>query len=181
MSENRNLLVTLVHVSDVDVLGWRFDLRLLYSTTSALQVELTERYSGSVFKLYFAEEINASSNPPSANPFRIFKDYQEIFAANDRLNQKLVTHFASLKRGTRRRLKGKPELPQALATIKTMDMYGIRPVLAILEAETYEAHGKSIVRLSPKECGHPTSVEYRLSDIQGPGNASQELHLHHLY
>jgi hypothetical protein len=166
---------------DLGVLGWSLVLRLLYSTTSALQVELTERYSGSVFKLHFADDFNASSNPPTSNPFRIFKEFQEVFETNDRLNQKLVTHFASLKRGTRRRLKGKPELPAALETIKTMGMYGIRPVLAILEAETYEAHGKPIVRLSPKECGHPTSVEYRLADIQGPGNDNQELHLHHLY
>ena len=156
-------------------------MRLLYSTTSALQVELTERYSESVFKLYFSEEFNATSNPSSSNPFCIFKEYQEIFRTNDRLNVKLVKHFKGLRRGTRKRLAGTSQLPDALATIRTMGVHGIRPVLAILEAETYEARGKPIVRLSHKECGSPTSVEYRLFDIQGPGTADQELHLHHLY
>ena len=172
-------------VSQISSVAWMvvrsLDLNLLYSTTSALQVELTERYSSSIFKLYFADEFNAVANPSSSNPFRIYLQFQEIFQQNDRLNEKLVKHFKGLRRGTRRRLAGNPALPAALATIKTMGMHGIRPVLAILEAETYEAHGKAIVRLPPNQSGSSTSVEYLLADIQGPKLGTPELHLHHLY
>ncbi len=156
-------------------------MRLLYSTTSALQVELNERFFDSVFKLYFADEFNAKCNPPSSNPHRIFMDYREIFASNDRLNPKLVSHFNGLKRGIRRRLKDDPARPDALDTIKAMGIHGIQPVIAILECDTYVAHGKTITALPPGRSGSPTSVEYQLADIHGPKHSDPELHLHHSF
>lgn len=156
-------------------------MRLLYCTTSALKVELTERFCGSVFRLYFADEFNPTSNPPSSNPFRIFQDYQEIFSCNDRLNPKLVKHFNGLKRGLRKRLKDDPVYPDARNTIKAMGVHGIRPVLAILEGDTYEAKGKTIRPLAPGQSGSPTSIEYQLADVHGPNHADPELHLHRLF
>ena len=156
-------------------------VRLLYGTTSALQVELTERFFGSSFKLYFADELNPGSNPPSSNPYRILLDYQEIFACNDRLNPKFVKHINGLKWGVRKRLQDDPAYPDARDTIKAMGMHGIRPVLAILEGDTYEAHGKAIGVLPPGRGGSPTSVEYQLADVHGPKHAEPELHLHRLF
>src|SRR5215217_8093783 len=98
-------------------------------------VELTERFLGSIFKLYFADEFNPRSNPPSSNPFRIFQDYAEIFESNDRLNPKFVFHINGLKRGIGKRMKGDPAYPDARDTIKTTGMHAIRPVLAVLEGD----------------------------------------------
>lgn len=156
-------------------------MRLLFSTTSHLQVMLTEQFSHSLFKLYFADGFNATANPPSSNPFQIYLDYQEIFRSNDRLNAKYVAHIRSLRKSTRRRLKDTPDLPEALKLINTMGMHGIRPVLAILDADTYIGRGKCINALPKSRSGSPTSVEYQLSEIYGPNHPDKELHLEHLF
>ncbi len=156
-------------------------MKLLYSTTSVLNVFLTDKYFCGSFKLWFADEFNASANPPSSNPFRIFQDYQEIFRRDDRLNPKLVAHRNGLKQKAENRITDVSTLAEVLETIDAMGTHGMRPVLAILEADTYIAHGKPISPVPPVSCASPTSIEYHLGDIQGPGNAEAELHLHHLY
>ena len=108
-------------------------------------------------------------------------DFQEIFAANDRLNPKFVTHIKGLKRGTTKRLKHHPDYQDARDLIKTSGIHGIRPVLAILELDTYIAHGKKIRRLAPNWSGSPSSVEYQIGDIHGPKSVDPEIHLHCLY
>lgn len=156
-------------------------MRLLFSTASHLQITLTEQFGDSIFKLYFADAFNASANPASSNPFRIFLDYQEIFDSNDRLNPKYVMHVRGLRRGTQRRLRDSPYYTEARRTISAMGIHAIRPVLAILEADTYLAHGKRIDPLPPSRAGSPTSVEYLLPEIHGPKHPDPELHLECLF
>jgi hypothetical protein len=156
-------------------------VKLLYSTTSVLNVFLTDKYFCGSFKLWFADEFNASANPPSSNPFRLFQDYQEIFRKDDRLNPKLVAHRNALKLKAENRIKDESTLAEVLETIDGMGTHGMRPVLAILEADTYIAHGKPILPVPPAGCASLTSIEYQLGDIHGPGHAAAELHLHHLY
>lgn len=153
-------------------------MRLLYSTTSALKVELTERFFASVFRLYFADEFNMRTNPPSSNPYRIYTEFTEIFDSNDRMNPKLVFHFNGLKKKIDTQLaKHDPNYAAAMDTIDAMGMHGIRPVLAILEGSTYEGNGKVIIRAKPGHSGSPTSIEYYLGDVHGPKHADPELHL----
>src|SRR5215218_1569939 len=104
-------------------------MRLLYATTSALLVELTERFQGSNYKLWFADEFNPVTNPPSSNPFRMFQHYSEVFECNDFADRKYVAHIGGIKRGTRKRLRGHPEYQDARDLIRHMGMHGIRPVL----------------------------------------------------
>jgi hypothetical protein len=156
-------------------------MRLLYATTSALMVELTERFQGSNYKLWFADELNPGTNPPSSNPFHMFQHYSKVFECNDFADPKYVAHISGIKRGTRKRLGGRPEFKDARDLIRKMGVHGIRPVLAILEGDTYIAHGKTITRATPSRSGSPTSVEYALADVRGPKMADPELHLHQLY
>ena len=156
-------------------------MRLLYATTSDLLVELTERFQGSNYKLHFADEFNPAINPASSNPFRIFQHYSEVFKCNDFADRKYVSHISAIKRGTRKRLRDRPEYQDARDLIRHMGMHGIRPVLAILEGDTYIAHGKTITRAAPGRSGSPTSVEYVLGDVRGPQMEDPELHLHQLY
>jgi hypothetical protein len=156
-------------------------MRLLYATTSALLVELTERFQGSNYKLWFADELNPATNPPMSNPFLIFQHNLEVFKRNEFADPKYVAHISGIKRGTRKRFSGRPEYQDARALIRHMGTHGFRPVLAILEGDTYIAHGKTITRAAPSRSGSPTSVEYVLGDVLGPQMRDPELHLHHLY
>lgn len=156
-------------------------MKLLYNITTALNVFLTDRYFGGSYNLWFAEVFNATANPPSSNPFHLFELYREIFRKNDRLNPKLVSHCSGLKQKAENQIADLEIQTEVLETIDAMGTHGVRPVLAILETDTYVASGKSIKAVSPSSSGSPTSVEFYIRDIQGPSTSAPELHLNHLY
>jgi hypothetical protein len=163
-------------------------MKLLYGTTTALVVTISDLYYGSVFRLYLADDFNASStNPPSSDPFQMFLDFRQIFIRNDHNNPKVIMHRAAVRRGIRLRLAGDPAGRQnAGQTVRSMGIHGIQPYLAIVEADTYLNNHYSGAPLSsfqvpPAKAGSPTSVEYLLTNIQGPNLPSPDLHLQKLH
>jgi hypothetical protein len=156
-------------------------MKLLYCTTTALKVQLTEEFNGSLFSLWFAEEFNPACNPPSSNPFHIFKHWAKTFEANDIADKTYQAHIAAMRNGSKRRLKGTPVYKDARDLIRNMGIHGIRPVLGIVEVDEYVSHGKVVERVQPANRGSATSLEYQLNDVRGPKLDDPELHLHQLY
>jgi hypothetical protein len=164
-------------------------MRLIYGITSRMAVTISETYFGSRYQLYFADNINATPpNASSSNPFKIFQEYTDIVANNDRKNPKYIAHRRGLQRAIRVRL-GTPQSrlgPQR--TMRAMGTHGMQPYLAILEVETYLNNhhpGMSVslihFQLPPSQAGSPASVEYMLRDIAGPHNPNPEMHLQQLH
>ena len=93
-------------------------MRLLYGTTTAAVVRVTEQFFGSRYYLFLAESFNAwPQNPPSSNPFQLFLDYAEIVRTVDRKNAKYTAYIRSLRRHIRRRLAGTPALGDTLGLL----------------------------------------------------------------
>lgn len=159
-------------------------MKLIYGTTSSLVVTITERFYNSVFSLYFADTFNAwPTNPPSSNPFQIFQDFTEIVKTNDRYNPKYIAHRNGVRRGIQKNLTaGSSEQKETYRTINIMGTKGLEPYLAILECDTYTARiGSSLTHLPPSKAGSPTSLEYLLTDVQGPKHPQPEMHLQKLH
>ena len=156
-------------------------MRLLYGTTTLVKVTLGERFQGSLFRLFLAEEFNAERNPPSSNPFRIFLEFRDIVRTNDRKNPKYVAHVRGMKSSLRNRMKDDPCYRDALETVAAMGVHAVQPVLAILEADSYEGRGKAVRPVPPGRAGSPDSVEYYLEELRGPNHEAPELHLQRLY
>ena len=159
--------------------------RLLYGTTTSLVVTICERFRGSLFRLYFADDFNAwPHNPPSSNPFQLFLDYNEIFRTNDIINPKYVIHKRGVRRFIRKKLTlGTPDYANAQRTVQVMGIHAIQPYLAILEVTTYQNNHHSILiqQLPPNTAGSPTSVEYLVDDIHVPTHSNPDMHLQKLH
>jgi hypothetical protein len=164
-------------------------MRLLYGTTTELVVTITERFFGGQYRLYFAEQFNASpSNPPSSNPFRLFIDYDEIFKTNDLKNPKFIAHQRGVRQAIRVRLNTPDSRREAFATLRALGIHGVRPYLAILEVDTYLQNHYAGYRMeleslrrSPQAAGSPTAIEYVFDNIRGPRLPNAELHLQKLH
>ncbi|MCX6022901.1 MAG: hypothetical protein NTZ05_14465 [Chloroflexi bacterium] len=159
-------------------------MRLLYGVTSELVVTIAERFLGSEYYLYFADDINAAAtNPPSSNPFRLFFDFREIVEERDRGGAKFVAHVRGVRNGVLAKMLPSPERDEALALIARASPRQMRPYLAILEADTYlsKRGGTLILPLPQSEAANDDSLEYRLEDVHGPNHAEPELHLQRLY
>jgi len=156
--------------------------RLLYGITTSVVVTLSDRYYGSEFYLYLADDINADqTNPPSSNPLQMLLDYQDIVRTNDIVNPKFIAHKRAVRRGARARLSGN-DLTEAYKIVSRMAIHALQPYLAMLEQATYENRiGRAIQKLSPSRTGSPTSVEYLITDAWGPGHPSPEMHLQRMH
>jgi hypothetical protein len=163
-------------------------MKLLYGTTTEVHVTITNRFYGSLFHLYLAEDFNAWPHiPPSSNPFQLFLDYREMVRTNDLNNPKFVTHISGIRFHIRRRLSN-PDRQTALRTVRRMGIQAMQPYLAILEVDTYlQQHfpaggvGLGSFRIPSSSAGSPTSHEYFVPDIKGPHLPNTELHLQKLY
>jgi hypothetical protein len=137
----------------------------------------------------FSDKFNAwPLIPPSSNPFQLFLDYQEIVRSNDVKNPKFIAHIRGVRRGIHKRLHNPKTCDEANDAVRAMGIHAAQPYLAILEVETYlkqhhPAGGTTIAayRLPPSKAGSPTSVEYLVTDVQGPSVSDSELHLEKLH
>jgi hypothetical protein len=156
-------------------------MRLLYGVTTQAMVTLAETYHGSIYKLYLADSISASSNPMSSDPLSLFREFSDIVHKGDAKSAKFIYHIRGLRRGTKSRLKDDPRLGDALKVINGMGTNAVRPYLAILEADTYETnHGITIEPLSPPK-SIPLTTEYLVADVHGPKAVDPELHVERLF
>jgi hypothetical protein len=163
-------------------------MKLLYGTTTEVHVTITNRFYGSLFHLYMAEDFNAWPHiPPSSSPFQFFLDYREMVRTNDLNNPKFTTHISGIKFHIRRRLSN-PDRQTALRTVQRMGIQAMQPFLAILEVETYLQHhypaggrGLASFQVPSSKAGSPSSIEYFFPDIRGPTLPNAELHIQKLY
>lgn len=159
-------------------------MRRLYGTTTELVVTLAKRFFRNEYRLYFADNFNEYALPPSSNPFRLFRDFSEIFAKNDLNHPKFAMHVRGVRRGIRRNLvKGTSEYDDAMGVVERMGTHAVKPYLAILEFEEYERHhgAGSIVPVWLSRSGSPTAGEYLVDRVRGPGHPDAEMHLQRMH
>jgi len=157
-------------------------VRLLYGITTELMATLCDRFCQSRYRLYFTDHINASPNPDSANPLSLLKDFEAIVQQDDRANPKFFMHKAGVRQFTEQRLAGKADYDSAVRLIDGATTQDVKPYLAVLEVDTYEAnHSTRVVPLPPDSATSIRSIEYLLDECVGPNQPGAELHLEPMF
>lgn len=160
--------------------------KLLFGTTSLMVKVITEIYFNNKFYLYFADNFNAwPTNPPSSNPFQIYKDYEEIVRTNDCKNPKYITHRNGLRIAIMKKYsKGTKERKEGLKSVTIMSPLEMQPYLAILVWDIYSKNHPSHtlnnwpIRILPSKAASPSSIEYLAEEVDAKNDS---LNLQKLY